>query len=170
MHLTLMDVVSTIMMNTHPDGASQEDTGGVCPIEESEFDALLDAEPDHSALVASLLADDEPAEEGVDRENDDKENEYLNELVDAFVETGELSNLAIQSPLSLEKVSPPCPAMHRHRPPREVSHQGMTTRAASVLASIEKAPDTGDRVMVKRFYEDVMQSARVLPFEKRSKH
>ena len=165
-----MDVVSTIMINTHPDGASQEDTGGVFPIEESDFDALLDAlldaEPDHGALVASLLANDERAEEGVDRENEDKENDYLNELVDAFVETGELSHLASQSPPSLEKVSPSCPAMHRHRPLREVSHQGMTTRAASVLASIEKAPDTGDRVMVKRCYEDV----GALPFGKRSKH
>ena len=117
MDLTLMDVVSTIMINTNPNDASPEDTGDVCQLEESDFDVLLDAEPDHGALVASLLADDDRAEEGID-----KENEYLNELVEAFVETGELSHLVIQSPPALEKVSPPCPAMHRHRPPRQVSH------------------------------------------------
>ena len=169
MELTIMDLVSTIMNSARPDGVSQDDANGVDFIEEIEFDVLLNSEPDHGALVASLIADDKLAEEGVD-----KENEYLDEFADVFVGLDELdlSHLVLQSPPSLEKVSPRCPAMHRRSTPMEFWHEGMTTRAASVLASIKTAPDTGDRVLVKRLYkDDVMQSAKVLPFEgKRSKY
>jgi hypothetical protein len=155
---TPVDRVTTIR-SKEPPNCDDPHNGA---IDERELEAVCNAEPDHAAAIAFLIDNESAAEaeaDGIaDTGNADMENADLNELVEAV----DPSNFIIDSPSTIA-ICPPL-MMHPRQAPVLILREGVTTRAAAVLASIEKAPDTGDRVSVKRRANDAMRSARVLPF------
>ena len=154
MDSTPVDRVTTIWSKEPPNHSDND------AIDERDLEAVCNAEPDHAAAIAFLI-DNEEADGVVDTENAHMQNADLNELVEAV----DPSKFIIDSPSTFKMTAICRPLMmHPRQAPMLLLREGVTTRAAAVLASIEKAPDTGDRVSVKRRANDTRRSARVLRF------
>lgn len=165
-HLTVTDVVSAIQMDdARPDGGSSARRGAhdSLQITDNDFHTLPDSDLIlvDDVLIALLL--DEEQDE-LDKDNSNASNDIAQEF-DLDPAILAVSHLVMNSPTDIGKPSLIYPPIRRRRAPATLDHDRMETRGMAVSASIEKAPDTGDRVQsFKRVCEDVMPSAKKFDF------
>ena len=159
MHPTLVGGVSAIVAHAaYPDEDSSEHDDAFDNIQITAKDVRSPPDP-APGLGDGALIDEKGGD--LDKENSDYSTHELG--LGAAILAVPL--IVMKSPTGEVKPSPVCPSMHGQRAPARRGHYGMATRAMSVLTSIERAPDTIDRIRpVKRRCDDAMQSAKAFDF------